>query len=254
MNPYLTKNNKPSKTLKYTLDYYGISLDEFKQMSDNQVRQKVRRFSDVLNDGKVSKTNSKGGTRKASNEFGQDSGWNAHKNIDSYRQGISDSGSFSRYFSLDAWFEKKLKELPKGVQKTFPFLIVPKASKAEKNRGCEELYWEKDSSSFGYHQVEKERWRWLGQREERIYKEIGKRVSLRARGNIHPTVKPLKLVSYLITIGSRPGDVILDPFMGSGTMPVGAKILGRHYIAFETERENVKIAEARLSAVQEQLI
>ena len=115
------------------------------------------------------------------------------------------------------------------------------------------MYGEKDSSTFAHHCVDRKRWEWLGKEEERIYKETKKRVSLRTQGNIHPTVKPLKLACYLITIGSRPGDVILDPFMGSGTMPIGAKTLGRHYIAFEIETENVKIAKARLSVVQKEL-
>ncbi|GAH80121.1 unnamed protein product, partial [marine sediment metagenome] len=138
-----------------------------------------------------------------------------------------DSGSFSRYFSLDAWFEKKLKELPVSVQKTFPFLICPKASKSEKNKGCEQLYWEKDKSSFGYHQVNRQRWEWLGKEEKRIYKKTGKRISLKIRGNIHPTVKPLKLGFYLATIGSREGDIILDPFGGSGWMAIVARFLKR---------------------------
>ncbi|GAH67373.1 unnamed protein product, partial [marine sediment metagenome] len=160
----------------------------------------------------------------------------------------NDSSSFSRYFSLDAWFKKKLKELPAGVRKTFPYLICPKASKSEKNKGCEELYWEKDNSSFGHHQVDKQRWEWLGKEEQRIYKKTGKKISLRAKGNIHPTVKPLKLGSYLLTIGSQEGDIILDPFGGSGWMAIVAKALKRHYIVFETIKENVKIANSRLLA------
>lgn len=166
----------------------------------------------------------------------------------------NDSGSFSRYFSLDAWFEKKLKELPEGVQKTFPFLIVPKAGKAEKNRGCEELYWEKDNSSFGYHQVDKQRWEWLGKEEERIHKETGKKASLRARGNVHPTVKPIKLMSYLVALGSREGDVILDPYIGTGRTAIAATMMRRRYIGFDSSPESVKIAKAALSEVQLRLI
>ena len=45
--------------------------------------------------------------------------------------------------------------------------------------------------------------------------------------NIHPTVKPLKLMSYLITLGSREKDIILDPFAGSGTTCIAAQQLGR---------------------------
>ncbi|MBA7707767.1 hypothetical protein ES703_116649 [subsurface metagenome] len=140
------------------------------------------------------------------------------------------------------------------MQRTFPFLITPKPSKAEKNRGCEKLFWEKDNSSFGYHQIDKQRWIWLGEEEKRIQQETGNHVSLRARGNIHPTVKALKLFCYLITLGSREGDVIVDPFMGSGTTAVASKMLARHYVGWETGLENVKIARARLSVLEPLLI
>jgi hypothetical protein len=66
--------------------------------------------------------------------------------------------------------------------------------------------------------------------------------------NSHPTVKPIKLMSYLITLGSRPGEVILDPFMGSGTTGISAKLTGRNFIGFELEEEYFQIAEARINA------
>lgn len=202
---------------------------------------------DVLNDGRVSKSNTRQPTGHQ-NIYDIEKGWNQNQVKDTTIRGMVDSGSFSRYFSLDVWFEKKLKELPAGLRQTFPYLICPKASKREKNRGCENLYWEKDNSSFGYHQIDRQRWEWLGKEEERIYKKIGKKISLRTKGNIHPTVKPLKLGFYLATIGSREGDVILDPFGGSGWMAIVAKALKRHYIIFEMIKENVKIAKTRLLA------
>ncbi len=64
--------------------------------------------------------------------------------------------------------------------------------------------------------------------------------------NSHPTVKPLKLMSYLITLGSRPGDIILDPYGGSGTTGIAAYQLDRDFILFESEPEYHEIAEARL--------
>lgn len=76
------------------------------------------------------------------------------------------------------------------------------------------------------------------------------KASKREKGkeNKHPTVKPLKLMSYLITLGSRPGDVVLDPFLGSGTTALAAKQLNRQYIGIEREKEYVEIARARLVA------
>jgi len=158
----------------------------------------------------------------------------------------NDCGSFSRYFSLDAWWDEKIKYLPDNVKKTFPFLIAPKASKSEKNRGCKNLYWEKDNSDFGYHQVNKEKWEWLEQEEKRIFKETKERTSLKAQGNIHVTTKPIKLMSYLIVLGSRKGDIILDPFAGSGTTLIAAKMLNRQYIGYEINKEYYEIAKKRL--------
>lgn len=71
-------------------------------------------------------------------------------------------------------------------------------------------------------------------------------------GNTHSTVKPLKLMAYLITLGSREGDVVLDPFVGSGTTCVAAKMLGRNYIGIELNPEYADIANARINATMEE--
>ena len=61
-------------------------------------------------------------------------------------------------------------------------------------------------------------------------------------------MKPLKLMTYIITIGSRSGDIILDPFLGSGTTGVAAKILHRDFIGFEIEGKYFEIAKERIDA------
>ena len=65
----------------------------------------------------------------------------------------------------------------------------------------------------------------------------------------HPTQKPEKLIAKLILASSNAGDVVLDPFLGSGTTSVTAKKLGRHYIGIEREKEYAAIAEKRLEDV-----
>ncbi|MDI9576986.1 MAG: site-specific DNA-methyltransferase, partial [Thermoproteota archaeon] len=72
--------------------------------------------------------------------------------------------------------------------------------------------------------------------------------------NFHPTVKPLKLMSYLITLGSRPNDLVLDPFCGSGTTCLAAKMLGRNYIGIEKEAEYVVLAENRVRSHKDRCI
>lgn len=62
----------------------------------------------------------------------------------------------------------------------------------------------------------------------------------------HPTEKPKKLVSRYVKIGSKEGDVVYDPFMGSGTTARACKDLGRDYIGSEISKEYCDIAESRL--------
>jgi site-specific DNA-methyltransferase (adenine-specific) len=69
----------------------------------------------------------------------------------------------------------------------------------------------------------------------------------RGPGNDHPTVKPLALMEYLLTLLSTPdGGVILDPFAGSGTTLLAAKRLGRRSIGIELTEHNCEIARGRL--------
>jgi hypothetical protein len=82
---------------------------------------------------------------------------------------------------------------------------------------------------------------------------ISEEENWKPHSNIHSTVKPIILMSYLITLGSRGGDTILDPFLGSGTTALAAKNLGRKYIGIEQEKDYAEIAEARLAAIPQTL-
>lgn len=68
----------------------------------------------------------------------------------------------------------------------------------------------------------------------------------RVENNVHPTQKPLKLFEWLIKTYSNEGDLILDPYLGSGTTAVACLRLQRNFIAFELERNYCKIAEERI--------
>ena len=63
----------------------------------------------------------------------------------------------------------------------------------------------------------------------------------------HPTQKPEKLLAKLILASSEEGDVILDPFLGSGTTSVTAKKLGRHFVGVEQNEQYCAWAEKRLA-------
>jgi site-specific DNA-methyltransferase (adenine-specific) len=68
--------------------------------------------------------------------------------------------------------------------------------------------------------------------------------------NIHPTVKPVDLMRYLIRLVTPKGGTVLDPFMGSGTTAVAAIQEGANWIGCEREQEYVAIIEARIAAAQ----
>lgn len=176
---------------------------------------------DVLNDGRILKSPKPYNQGTDTEMWGMPTkkGMSTHK---------GDEGSYSRYFDLDKWAAAHLTE---QQMKTFPFAIFPKASKSEKNKGTEHLP-VKQTKGGG------------GMNDPKLGSAYG---SIKAAGsNHHPTVKPLKLMSYLITLGSREGDVVLDPFLGSGTTACAAKALGRQYIGIEKDREYAEIARARI--------
>ena len=154
------------------------------------------------------------------------------------------TNGYSRYFSLDNWFSKNIKLLPEPVQQTFPFMIVPKASKSEKNDGLDNFEEQfKAGADFRPNHKEKA----LKGEDGNPYGRWNK------IKNIHPTVKPLTLMSYLVTLGSRKGDMVLDPFMGSGTTPLACVSLERKYIGIDNEEDYYEIAKARVDKLEQPL-
>jgi modification methylase len=66
----------------------------------------------------------------------------------------------------------------------------------------------------------------------------------------HSTQKPEALLYRIVMASSKPGDVVLDPFFGTGTTGAVAKKLGRNWIGIERDRKYVKIAQKRIDAIQ----
>lgn len=63
---------------------------------------------------------------------------------------------------------------------------------------------------------------------------------------IHPTQKSRDVIKRLIKYHSKKGDIVLDPFMGSGTTAVAAKQLSRHFIGCEINKDYIKLAKKRI--------
>lgn len=73
----------------------------------------------------------------------------------------------------------------------------------------------------------------------------------RARAIRHPHEKPVELIETLIQQSSDERDVVLDPFVGSGTTAVAAQRLNRHYVGIECDSSYYEIAKTRLQQVSE---
>jgi modification methylase len=71
-----------------------------------------------------------------------------------------------------------------------------------------------------------------------------------AGDKVHPTQKPEALLYRVLLASSKPGDVVLDPFFGTGTTGAVAKKLGRHFIGIERDRDYITAARKRIDAVQ----
>ena len=67
---------------------------------------------------------------------------------------------------------------------------------------------------------------------------------------VHPTQKPEALLARVMMASTRPGDVVLDPFFGSGTTGAVAKRLGRHFVGIEREQVYIDAANERIAAVR----
>ncbi len=76
------------------------------------------------------------------------------------------------------------------------------------------------------------------------------RLKTAAGDKAHPTQKPEALLHRVLVASTRPGDVVLDPFFGTGTTGAVAKRLGRRFIGIEREAEYRAAAEARIAAVR----
>ncbi len=67
---------------------------------------------------------------------------------------------------------------------------------------------------------------------------------------VHPTQKPEPLLHRVLLASTKPGDVVLDPFFGTGTTGAVAKKMGRHFIGVEREQDYIDAASARIDAIE----
>lgn len=123
-----------------------------------------------------------------------------------------------------------------GSSRFFPtFAYAAKASTSERHAGAEHLRWARDKdASFGWREVDQAAW------DELPASEQGK-------GNIHPTVKSLKLCRWLVRLLCPPGGRGGDPFCGSGSIGIAAALEGFDWVSSDMSPEAIRIAQARMT-------
>jgi DNA modification methylase len=140
----------------------------------------------------------------------------------------------------DAWESTALGRWPANVY------ACPKASRSEREQGCEGLVALDAFQATGREPGS------AGMNSPRAgirAGAVGRRTAEEADSirNVHPTVKPLRLMRWLSRlVGGKPGSVILDPFLGSGTTGCAALVEGFDFIGIEREPDYLRIAEARI--------
>jgi DNA modification methylase len=127
--------------------------------------------------------------------------------------------------------------LPDNIKMTYPFIQVPKPAKKEKDLGLKG-------------EEKKKPQRDKGQESFNVHHKNRPTTQL----NIHPTTKPIKLMCYIITLFTREGDWVLDPFLGSGTTGVASKLINRNFVGIEREQEYMDIAQERCGIDRQELI
>ena len=124
------------------------------------------------------------------------------------------------------------------------FFYIAKANKWERNFGLNEF--ENNKPMYESHRPNYENTKGI----ETPFAGAG-RTGNENRNN-HPTVKPIKLMQYLVRMITPPNGIVLDPFAGSGTTGIACKIDGFNFIGLELSEDYTKIANARIESFQEE--
>ena len=128
-----------------------------------------------------------------------------------------------------------IKELFEDKSKYF---YCAKTSKAERNQGLDNFIKKKKVFNGQSPNASKN------------MKGVEQKFTTKPSANIHPTVKPIKLMKYLCRLITPKGGTVLDPFMGSGSTGMAAKEENFEFVGVEKEEEYFNIASARIESVE----
>jgi len=116
------------------------------------------------------------------------------------------------------------------------FFYCAKASKADRDAGCEGLEAKRTAKLAG------------ANNDRTDLDPVSERFRTSPSRNHHPTVKPTDLMRYLCRLVTPPNGIVLDPFNGSGSTGCAAMLEGFQYIGIEREAEYIAISEKRIQA------
>lgn len=216
-------NGYCAKKMGYKSDEYGASGVAFSKDGMNTVTgrfpaniildEEAGRLLDAQS-GKVSYGNKKGGYNYTGNEYEVDGFIKSCKpqSLSNY----GDTGGASRFF------------------------YCAKASKSERNAGLNGME-KKTAGSLNFRNPS------ASGRSEDAPSVAAMGGLTKAQENHHPTVKPVKLMEYLIKLITPQNGIVLDPFMGSGSTGIASKNLGFRFIGIEMEKEYCEIAQKRIA-------
>jgi DNA modification methylase len=120
------------------------------------------------------------------------------------------------------------------------------AIKGDAHAGARNYAWQPDKGRLRFSQTESDRA--IGRNKRSVWT-----ISTQSYEEAHFATFPPKLIEPCILAGSRPGDIVLDPFIGAGTTALVAIGHGRHYLGVELNPEYVTLAEKRIHHVQQNL-
>jgi site-specific DNA-methyltransferase (adenine-specific) len=125
------------------------------------------------------------------------------------------------------------------------FFYESKATRNDRNEGCEAFFWYEPPVAKRWLRIDEATYRRL-EAENVELRKAKKTTHKIAQGNIHPTVKPTDLMGYLMRLVTRPGGIVLDPFMGSGSTGKAAVLEGFGFVGIERDPDHFEIAKARI--------
>jgi DNA modification methylase len=221
-------NEAPEISNRNTPKFNGVTMQKFNGVQDNidvAPNSQGRFPANLIHDG----------SDEVVREFpNSTSGGTRGEGINHNKSFKCSSESYIRY-----------NHIPSSNGSAARFFYCAKASKSERNQGCNELE-QKERDALHIQQLSKQIGEvWIDRRDGKGKVKVNRQYLPQL--NNHPTVKPIALMRYLCKLVTPPNGIVLDPFMGSGTTGIAAKLEGFSFIGIEKEKEYFNIAEARIN-------